>query len=99
MSFQKRVTYRNKKILESAEGEACVICGNTETTVFAHFNQSFAGKGIAQKADDCAGMFLCIQHHIQYDRPDPGQERLSDFHVLRGYYLTIRRLLDKGVLK
>lgn len=95
-NLAKRKPYRNKAILESARDEPCVICGNKETTVFAHFNESFAGKGIAQKADDCAGLYLCYTHHVMYDNCSAD---LSDYEILRGYYKTIRRLLDKGVLK
>lgn len=88
----KRQPYRNKKILEAARGEDCTICGiNDGTTVFAHFDKGYAGKGIAQKADDCAGVFACAACHsaLQIATCDA---------VLRGYYRTMRKLIDKGVL-
>jgi hypothetical protein len=100
MNLTKRKPYRNKAILKAAEDEACTICDIQDgTVVFAHFNESWAGKGYGQKADDCAGMFLCLYHHHQYDNPDPWQHKLADWIILRAYYRTIRRLFDKGVLQ
>lgn len=95
----KRIPYRNKKLTQSAKGEACTIeahgcCGGTETTVAAHFNHDYAGKGMGQKADDCAIVFACHQCHMTLDAG-----YVDDRRLLRAYYRTIRRLIDKGVLK
>lgn len=102
--YQKRQPYRNKKIRDAARGEECTIdgpsCNNDpETTVFAHFNEGWAGKGMSQKADDCAGVFACSDCHDWLDGRAmyEGWDRTEFW--LRGYYRTIRRLLDKGVLK
>ena len=100
--LSKRNPYRNKKIRQSAKGEECTmnspVCNfNPETTVFCHLNESFAGKGIGQKADDCAGFYGCSDCHAAYDQnrlpPESGY-----FYLLRAYTRTIRRLIDKGVL-
>jgi hypothetical protein len=89
----KRIAYRNAKITQAAKDEDCTICGiNDSTIVFAHFDEQYAGKGIGQKADDCAGLFLCAACHA-------GLQKIEVREVLRGYYRTIRRLLDKGVIK
>jgi hypothetical protein len=91
----KRVPYRNKKITQAAEGEPCTICGkNDGTTVFAHFNDAYAGKGFGQKADDCAGFFLCHLCHVDVDAHNG-----NEYDMRRAYYRTIRRLIDKGVIK
>ena len=91
---------RSKAIRNAANGEACTICGlNNGTTVFAHFNESWAGKGIGIKADDLAGMFLCNIHHDIYDGRAISVPPMLDSHVLRAYYRTIRRLFEKGVIK
>ena len=88
----KRTPYRNKKITQAAKGEDCTICGrNDETTVFSHFDNGYAGKGIGQKADDVAGLFLCATCHASL-------QKIECKEVLRAYYRTIRRLIDKGVL-
>ena len=101
--FQKRGVYRNKNITQAARGEECTLnyanCnGNTESTVFAHFNDGWAGKGMGQKADDCAGFFACNNCHDDYDN---GRiyEKDKDWFLRRAYYRTIRRLIDKGILK
>jgi hypothetical protein len=92
----KRKPYRNKAILKAADGGICTLCGIEDgTIVFAHFNYGWAGKGIGQKADDCAGMFLCATCHRHFD----SGWTYSPLDILRAYYTTIRRLLDKGVLQ
>lgn len=99
--MQKRIPYRNKRILEAANGEQCTLqgpnCnGRTDTTVFCHLNEAYAGKGMRQKADDCAGFFGCFGCHADYDSNNLDD---ADFYVLRAVTRTIRRLLDKGIIK
>ncbi|KKK97619.1 hypothetical protein LCGC14_2650980, partial [marine sediment metagenome] len=70
--LEKRIPYRNKKILQAAKGEACTMnapgCNcDSDTVVFCHINQSYAGKGTGQKADDYAGFFGCSACHYLYD--------------------------------
>lgn len=94
----KRVAYRNKKITQAAKGEECTVraaarCESSETTVFSHFNGEWAGKGGSQKADDCAGVFACYACHRMIDK-----YQVDDHILLRAYYRTIRRLIDKGVI-
>jgi len=99
MTLQKRKPFRSKAITQAAKDEACTVCGrNDGTTVFCHLNESWAGKGMGQKADDCAGFFGCAKCHFRYDV----RERLEyvDYNIiLRAYYRTIRRLLDRGILR
>ncbi len=105
IAFPKRQEYRNPAILKAAKGEACTLntelCNyNTETTVAGHLNESWAGKGMAQKADDIV-IFTCSACHDVLD----GRIQNEDFeqnkywYVSRALYLTIRRLIDKGILK
>lgn len=98
--LEKHVRYDNPNIRLAAHGETCTLCGIANgTTVFAHFNYSWAGKGMGLKADDCAGMFLCFKCHYSYDHQGERHvEKIEDWEVLRAYYRTIRRLLDRGVL-
>lgn len=99
----KRIPYRNKKITRAAKGEDCTInyvnCNyNPETTVFAHLNEYYAGKGMGQKADDCAGVFACSNCHDDYDR-NKIEDYSANYYLLRAYVRTIRRLIDLGVIK
>jgi Protein of unknown function (DUF1364) len=98
MTLQKRKPFRSKAITQAANDEACTICGrNDGTTVFCHLNESWAGKGMGQKADDCAGFFGCRTCHAIYDGAEI--DTTGDPDVLRAYYRTIRRLLDLGILR
>lgn len=99
LMIEKRQPYRNKKILDAAKGERCTVnfvqrCSDPETTVFAHFDFHWAGKGFRQKSDDHAGVFACHACHEAI-----GKSEVDDFFLLRAYYRTIRRLFDKGVIK
>lgn len=112
-AFPKRQAYRNPAILKSAKGEDCTIvspwCSHDNTTVvFCHLNESYAGKGAKLKADDIAGFYGCHVCHSLYDGAEPPPEPYHargmwemdrDWYVLRAYYRTIRRLIDKGVLR
>ena len=98
MNFEKRKPIRSKKITRAAEGEVCTICGlPSETVVFCHLNESWAGKGMKLKADDIAGFFGCQQCHDVYDGR-AGHDTISDYAVLRAMYKTWRRLWDRGII-
>ena len=85
---------RSKAIRNAASGEACTICDiEDDTTVFAHFDESFAGKGMGQKADDLGGFFACYSCHVSYSR-----NKIAHWMILRAYYRTIRRLWDRGII-
>lgn len=105
--LQKRRPYYNQKIRDAAEGELCTAelpgChSDGSDTAFRHLNEHWAGKGYGQKADDIAGFFGC-QHcenlysgliiHPAYDR-----ER-DAWMIHRANIRTLRRCIDKGVLK
>jgi hypothetical protein len=100
MSLQKRTPIRSKRITQAAKGEACTVCGSNDgTTVFCHLNESWAGKGIGQKADDIAGFFGCFDCHISYDEPGTfGRKILRDLDIMRAMYRTWRILWDKGII-
>jgi len=103
----KRKPYRNKKITKSARGETCTLrlpgCdGGGETTVWAHSNYSEDGKGKGVKADDIFGCYACDNCHGILDGRKvsfmtiSGDELRDQFH--RAMKVSIRRLLDKGII-
>lgn len=110
MSLSKRMPYRNQAIRDSAKGESCTLNGPTcnydrDTVVFCHLNEHFAGKATSQKADDFAGFYGCSACHDLYDRrrkttkADAFYIEQEYFYLLQAMTLTIRRLLDKEILK
>lgn len=92
--LEKRKPIRSKAIRDAANGESCCVCGrNDGTTVFCHLNESWAGKGMGQKADDIAGFFGCHDCHRKYDAM--GGTGITE---LRAMYRTIRRLWELGII-
>ena len=98
---------RCKAIRDAARDEDCTICGiNDSTTVFAHLDESWAGKGMKIKADDIAGMFLCVNCHVDYGNgmyADYGNDMHADkigynWQITRAMYRTWRRLWDRGII-
>ena len=102
MSLTKRHPIRSKAITQAAKDEPCTVCGSNDgSTVFCHLNESWAGKGMGQKADDIAGFFGCEVCHDWYD----GRKILrgytdkpDDRAVMRAMYRTWVRLIDKGII-
>lgn len=60
------MTYRNKKLVESAKHESCVSCGNPNAC-WAHSNRTLHGKGKGIKAHDIFGAYLCLACHDWFD--------------------------------
>jgi len=89
--------YRNPKLLALAKDAPCAICGSYGTTVAAHANWAWAGKGMGRKADDSFVAFLCYKHHSAIDQ---GQgtylEKESDWLIAMAktyHYLLSNNLL------
>jgi hypothetical protein len=95
----KRKAIRSDAIRKAAKGEDCCVCGRYDgTTVFCHLNESWAGKGTGQKADDLGGGFFgCSSCHYLYDSTVDG--RPNDADIMRAMYRTLRRLLELGVIQ
>lgn len=87
--------YRSKALRDSANGEACIVCGACDgTVVWAHSNQQAHGKSMGIKAHDLLGLYLCGQHHGEYDTMD--REIARAFFV--AYFpKTMTRLAEKLV--
>ena len=102
MSLQKRKPIRSKAITQAAKDEPCTVCGrNDGTTVFCHLNESWAGQGMGQKADDIAGFFGCHSCHTRYDAPPPigyVGDVVGPELVKRAMYRTWVRLVERGII-
>lgn len=108
----KRKEYRNKKLIAWMHGKPCQVNSpvcDGKNTVPAHSNSGEYGKGISQKADDCACAIACQKCHDWLDGrilrgggPIGGGEmefELKRFYHDRAIIRTIRLALDEGILK
>ncbi len=89
------MNYRSRALRDSARGEACVACGaQDQTVVWAHSNEQEHGKGVALKAHDLLGNYLCLECHSFYDLGGASQaERRAWFRAQ--YPKTMVRLCEK----
>lgn len=63
------MNYRNRRLLDLAEGQRCVMCGADDgTVVAAHSNLGEHGKGFGIKAHDSMHAWLCYRCHTEYDQ-------------------------------
>ncbi len=101
---------QKKKIRNSAKGERCTIqlpgiCnGDPDTVVWCHFPDESHGLGI--KSFDLSGGYGCSSDHDFIDgrlKPKTHEERRIklelDFFLRRAQTRTLKRLLEKGVIR
>lgn len=60
------MTYRNKKLRESAKHESCVSCGAPDTC-WCHSDEYYHGQAKGIKAHDIFGFYGCMRCHDWYD--------------------------------
>jgi hypothetical protein len=91
VGFPKNVTYRNKRIRESARGKECLMklpgcCGGTESTIWSHYRGGAGGKGMSLKADDLCGAYACTHCDAIYDGQKPRPEGCTLIGVWIAWY-------------
>ena len=67
-AISKDTAYRDRHLLDLAEGQGCTNCGSELGVVAAHSNQLEHGKGKSHKAHDCFTAWLCIRCHRWLDQ-------------------------------
>lgn len=97
--YSKTPPYRNPKLLALANGSPCGHCGSIGTTVAAHANWSWAGKGMSRKADDSFIAFLCVECHSHLDQGKNMNKDEKEYFWLKAMAKTYHYLLTKGLLK
>lgn len=105
--IQKYLYVRSKKVTESARGEMCTMnmpdCRyDTETTVWAHANYDYCGKGTGIKASDIFGCYACQSCHDLYDgrRKDPTVNvESAERYFWRAHVKSMNRLIELGIVK
>jgi hypothetical protein len=91
------MTYRNKRLTESARNESCVSCGSDDgTIVWAHSNELEHGKGISIKAHDLFGAYLCWKCHSDFDQCTDREYRKKVFRIW--WEASMVRACEKGYL-
>ena len=108
IGFPKNLTYRNKKIRESARDEECLVrlpgaclC-DPAATIWSHYRGGAGGKAGALKADDLAGAYACTACDAVYDgqRKPPAGMTYAEVVMawFEGHIRSIVRLHEKGVI-
>lgn len=94
------MSYRSKKLLDSAEGQSCTICGSVGTTVSAHANSVALGKGTGIKAPDFYVAHLCQVCHDSYDgRRGKLTKQEKEELWTTAFLRTVKRWFDQGIVK
>lgn len=91
LGFPKNVTYRNKRIRDSARGKECLMnlpgcCGGTESTIWSHYRGEAGGKGMALKADDLCGAYACTHCDAIYDGQKPAPQGWTQGMISFAWY-------------
>lgn len=93
------MSFRSPKLLRSAEGQPCVLCGSIGTTVSAHCNMPEYGKGVGIKCSDALTAQVCQYHHDLIDgRTGKLNKEEKREMWTRAFILTVKRLFDQGVV-
>lgn len=103
---QKYNHVRSKKITQSASGEVCTMvmpgCKyDSETTVWAHANYDFTGKGGSLKSSDIYGCYACQSCHDLYDgrrHDETVNEESKEWYFWRAHVKSMNRLIEKGIV-
>ncbi|MFC4275548.1 nuclease domain-containing protein [Achromobacter aloeverae] len=97
-----KTLYRNRALLDLAEGQECLIripgvcCGDKETTVACHSNESLFGKAKGLKAHDWAAAWGCWKCHAFVDAEFKVARSIRDAYLRDGIKRTRLALMDMG---
>lgn len=94
------MSFRSKKLLDSAEGQSCVLCEKEDgTTVAAHANSVALGKGKGIKPPDYYTAHVC---HGCHDLIDGRAGKLSKEEKMemwtRAFVRTVARWFNQGIV-
>ena len=93
------MSFRSQKLLASADGRPCVICGATGSTVAAHVNSVALGKGMGIKAPDYYHARLCQACHDSYDgRRGTLTKREKEDLWMTAFLRTVKQWFDEQIV-
>lgn len=95
------MTYRNTKLLKSANGAPCQSCGVTDgTVVAAHSNQLRDGRGFAHKSADYRVAYLCHKCHDKADGRAGNLNKQAKVDLWEeAHRSTIAYIFESGIVK
>ena len=93
------MAYRNKRLLRSAEGQACVNCGAVGTTIAAHVRSVELVSGTGIKAQDYYTAHVCQRCHELIDgRTGKLSGAFQREMWTRCFLKTVARWFDQGIV-
>lgn len=94
------MTFRSKKLLDLARGQACVMCGCDDgTIVSAHSNLLEHGKGKGLKAHDGMIAWLCMRCHTTLDQGTQMSKAERREFILEAICKTYMQMWDKEFIQ
>jgi hypothetical protein len=94
------LTYRNRKLLDLARDQACVMCGAQDgTVVAAHSNLQEHGKGMGLKAHDGMAAWLCHRCHSQLDQGKAMTKHEKNVYMLQAICRTYMHMWDQQLIE
>ena len=94
------MNYYNKKILDGARDEPCVLCGSIGTTVAAHSNSLAHGKGVGLKTPSYYVAYVCFHHHNLIDGREGKLTKEEKRELWQEAWIkTIPIFFEKGIVK
>lgn len=92
--------YRNRKLLDLARDQACVMCGTQDgTVVSAHSNLMEHGKGMGHKAHDGMVAWLCHRCHSQLDQGSGMEKKERNLFTLQAICKTYMQMWDQQLIE
>ena len=93
------MSYRNKRLLDAADGQSCLRCGRVGTTVACHANSVALGKGTGIKCPDFYTIALCFDCHALYDGRQGTLTKLEKHELFTSaFYRQVARWFEQGTL-
>jgi hypothetical protein len=103
--IHKYAYVRSRKLLDSAEGQVCTAgfpgcTRDSKTTVAAHANYDFTGKGAGIKSSDIYSADMCQSCHDTYDgrKPSALNEDQKEWYFWRAFVRTLNRRIAEGLV-
>lgn len=106
LTLQKYPYVRSRRLLDSSQGQLCAFgfpgCKHdAHTTVAAHANYDFTGKGAGIKSSDVYSVDACYFCHGVYDGRATSEftDEQKQWYFWRAFVKTTNRRIEQGLIK